>query len=405
MKPPLGSTHSDLTKLRQILFNLLSNAGKFSHDDNIILRIERMMLYKQEWLRFQIIDHGIGIPAEKQKQLFQPFTQADASTTRKYGGTGLGLAITKKIISLMGGHITLESTPGHGCTFTVLLPAVVSPDKKSFDIQLLEHLKSTTTPLATENETHTILVIDDDEAVREFLHSHLTRSGYQVLTAESGDEGLRLAKTLHPQMITLDVMMPDIDGWDVLSRLKSDHETADIPVIMMSIEAEPEKGFSLGAADYLIKPVNYQQLNQVIRKYMHDGRSTVLVVEDDPVTRDMLSNMLQRNHCRVITADNGRMGLARLEMNSIDLILLDLMMPEINGFEFAMYMQTHDMWRNIPVVVLTAKDLSAEERERLRISAEAIFQKGSYTKTELLAEIQKLLTLTHRVSPSTLTKI
>ncbi len=385
---PLDEIYADLTKVRQVLFNLLSNAGKFSHDDTILLRVGRVILEDNDWVRFQVIDQGIGMTPEQQQRLFKPFTQADASTTRKYGGTGLGLAITKEFVEMMGGSITLRSTLGHGCTFTVLLPTVVACKNKP---------TVTATEVATEpteipqTVAESILVIDDDEVIRDLLHNHLSKSGYHVLTAASGQEGLKIAHALHPHIITLDVMMPEMDGWMVLSLLKNDPELADIPVIMMSIVEEPVKGYSLGAADYLVKPVSHQQLNKIIQKYMTDGRATVLIVEDDPVTREMLSNMLERAGWRVICAENGRVGLSRLEMNTINLILLDLMMPEVNGFEFAMQVRQREDWRKIPVVVLTAKDISGEEREQLRDCVTAVFQKGVYTKLELLNEVPQLL--------------
>lgn len=382
---PLDDIYADLTKVRQVLFNLLSNAGKFSRDDTILLRVGRVALEDGDWVRFQVIDQGIGMTPEQQQRLFKPFTQADASTTRKYGGTGLGLAITKEFVEMMGGRINLESTLGHGCTFTVLLPTVVECKNKPVP-PVVEAL-----PVESETLAQSILVIDDDEVIRDLLHNHLSKSGYHVLTAASGEEGLKIARALHPQIITLDVMMPEMDGWMVLSLLKNDPELADIPVVMMSIVEEPHKGYSLGAADYLVKPVSHQQLNKIIQKYMADGRATVLIVEDDPVTRDMLSNMLERAGWRVIVAENGRIGLSRLEMNPIDLILLDLMMPEINGFEFAMQVRQREDWRNIPIVVLTAKDISSEEREQLHDCTTVVFQKGAYTKMELLNEVHQLL--------------
>ncbi|MEN9848587.1 MAG: hypothetical protein RL368_1327 [Pseudomonadota bacterium] len=390
----LDDIYADLTKVRQVLFNLLSNAGKFSRDDTILLRVGRVIFENSDWVRFQVVDQGIGMTAEQQQRLFKPFTQADASTTRKYGGTGLGLAITKEFVEMMGGRITLESTLGHGCTFTVLLPTIVECKNKPAP-PVAEVLS-----IEAEVLTQSILVIDDDEVIRDLLHNHLSKSGYHVLTAASGEEGLKIARALHPQIITLDVMMPEMDGWMVLSLLKNDPELADIPVVMMSIVEEPHKGYSLGAADYLVKPVSHQQLNKVIQKYMTDGRATVLIVEDDPVTRDMLSNMLERADWRVICAENGRIGLSRLEMNPVDLILLDLMMPEVNGFEFAIQVRQREDWRNIPVVVLTAKDISSEEREQLRDCVTVVFQKGAYTKTELLNEVHQLLEFNKVSSPA-----
>jgi CheY-like chemotaxis protein len=329
--------------------------------------------------------------SEQINKLFQAFTQADASTTRKYGGTGLGLAITKKFTEMMGGNIEVESEFGKGSTFTVYLPVYIEvtetklPGKTPLSPLALQKLK--------REENGIILIIDDDMVVRDLLCGYLSKIGYQVATAGGGEEGLRLAKKLHPHAITLDVMMPDMDGWSVLSQLKADAELSDIPVIVLSIIEEKDRGYSLGAAEYLLKPITRKQLATVLRKYESGKRPCVMIVDDDQVTRNMVAEMLEQLGCKIITVENGREGLACLEVEQPDLILLDLMMPEMNGFEFAMHLHDHEMWKSIPIVVLTAKEITAEDRAQLNGCVETIFQKGAYTRDELLSEVHSLVKL------------
>lgn len=387
--PNLGPIHADLTKLRQCLLNLLSNASKFTEHGTIQFQVIRNSQSLQpETIQFQITDTGIGMTQDQVDKLFQAFTQADASTTRKYGGTGLGLVITKRFIEMMGGHIQVSSQFGYGSSFTFHIPTQVTPTQKvnsakSSDIQELE--KETVAQ-------GIILVIDDDPAVRELFHNHLSKLGYQVAVASGGDEGLRLARKLRPDAITLDVMMPGMDGWMVLSALKTDPELAEIPIIMVTMVEEKQLGYSLGAADYLIKPVNREQLNTVLNKYhIHSQVPQIMLVEDEPTTRQMMVTVLKKAGCEVVTAENGRIALEKLTQFQPDLILLDLMMPEMDGFEFATHLHEHEVWRTIPIVVLTAKDITHEDRDKLNHYVQNIFQKGAYQKDKLLSEIRTLL--------------
>jgi CheY-like chemotaxis protein len=323
---------------------------------------------------------------EQQVRLFQSFSQADASTTRKYGGTGLGLAITKHFVQMLGGKIEVESEFGKGSTFIVRIPAqlvVRKPPKGEVE-------SHTTTASVTEGGV--ILVIDDDPAVRTLLKSYLTKIGYQVAVAAGGEEGLRLGKKLHPNAITLDVMMPGMDGWEVLTRLKADEELAHIPVIMLTIVEDKDIGYSLGAAEYLVKPVSRDQLANVLRKYRKEtASSTVMVVEDDSVTREMMIRMLTKAGWLVNEAENGQVALHLLRTQIPDLILLDLMMPEMDGFEFIVQLRQNEVWSTIPVVVLTAKDITMEDRIWLNSRVDTVFQKGAYGREELLAELRQLL--------------
>ena len=382
----LGEMNTDLTKVRQILLNLLSNASKFSDNGEITLQVKRKNTEECDWIFFTVSDQGIGMTPEQQKKLFQAFTQADASTTRKYGGTGLGLAISKQFTKMMGGDIDVESEFGKGTTFTVHLPVYVKAGK-------LKQGESTSLQLHKKNENGIILVIDDDLVVRDLLRGYLTRIGYQVAVADSGKEGLNLARKLRPHAITLDVMMPEMDGWSVLSQLKADPALVNIPVIVLSIVEDKGKGYSLGAAEYLIKPVSREQLATVLHKYDAIEPAKVMIIEDDDVNRDMVAQMLKKMGCQIIMAENGRVGLSHLETEQPDLIFFDLMMPEMDGFEFAMHLHKHESWRSIPIVVLTAKDITPEDRIKLNGCVETIFQKGAFSRDELLAEVHSLIKL------------
>jgi signal transduction histidine kinase/CheY-like chemotaxis protein len=261
----LGAMRSDITKVRQILSNLLSNACKFTDHGTISMDVERLVKSDQQWIRFRVGDTGIGISAEQQENLFKEFAQADVSIARKYGGTGLGLAISHRFAQLMGGHITVESEPGKGSVFAVLLPAQVTAEAAAANAKP----KADAQPPAPEPkpQAETILVIDDDPAVRDLMSRFLTKLGFNVAAAASGEEGFKLAKKIRPVIITLDVVMPGIDGWDVLKRLKADLELAAIPVIMLTIVDNEVTGLKLGASDYLVKPVDRDRLAELVEQY------------------------------------------------------------------------------------------------------------------------------------------
>ena len=382
----LGEMHGDLTKIRQGLLNLLSNASKFTSSGQIELKATRVQKNEEEWISFSVLDSGIGMTPEQMDGLFESFTQAEASTTRRFGGTGLGLAITRHFCNMMGGDVLVESEEGKGSTFTIELPAIVADATEGIVSKEGETQEST--PL----EANIVLVIDDDATVHDLMKRSLSREGFHVLSALDGEEGLRLAKAHHPQVITLDVMMPGVDGWAVLSSLKSDPELADIPVIMVTIIDERNLGYSLGASEYLTKPIDRDRLLAVLDNYrVEEGKKRVLVVEDDLATREIIRRIIERDHWILDEAENGIIGLQQVSQNPPDLILLDLMMPEMDGFEFIEHLRQNPDWKSIPTVVLTAKELTAQDRQRLSGSVESIIQKGSYTGEELLKEVRNLI--------------
>ncbi len=378
----LGNIEADLTKTRQILLNLLGNAAKFTEQGTIRLEAMRKEVNRHQWIYVRVSDDGIGMTAEQQKKLFQPFTQVDASTTRRFGGTGLGLTIVKKFIDMMGGSISVSSTFGQGSAFTIHLPVKVTIG----EIQ--------PKPPVADKVQGIILVIDDDPVVRELLQVYLSDLGYSVAGAASGAEGITLAKKLRPDAIILDVMMPQMDGWEVLAKLTSDSLLADTPVIMTSFAENLRQGSAmLGATDYLTKPVNRTQLATILEKYRitDTSKSLIMVVEDNEILREIMAEILESEGWRVFKAENGRVALNHLAEKKPVLILLDLHMPEMDGFEFVTRLRQNPDWQHIPVIVVTSASLSSQDQARLHGYVETIFQKQTYKREDLLEQIKTLI--------------
>jgi hypothetical protein len=374
----LGAMRADVTRVRQVLLNLLSNASKFTDQGRITLAVERVGAE----IVFRVRDTGIGMTPDQLGKLFQAFAQADVSTASKYGGTGLGLAISRRFCEMMGGSVTVESTPGSGSTFTVRLPITVQEAAQ----------ESASWPQPAGEPLGTVLVVDDDPGVRNLLGRSLSRDGFRVETAADGTTGLRLARELRPDIITLDVLMPDMDGWAVLSALKSDADLAEIPVVMLTVVDEKPMGFALGVAEYLTKPIDRARLAAVLRRYAPgESARTVLIVEDDEAARRVMRQELKKGGWRVFEAANGRHALEQIAQHPPDLVLLDLVMPEMDGFEFLEELQQRDGVGRIPVVVITAKDLSDEDRRRLNGGVERVVHKSGHGPEALLAEVRGLV--------------
>ena len=397
----LGPMRADATKVRQALFNLLSNACKFTDKGTISLRVSRERNTRAGHFTFRVSDTGIGMTQEQLSKLFKAFTQADASTTRKYGGSGLGLAITRHFCQMMGGEVTVESEVGKGSAFIVKLPAVVISPKpeKHESAQVIKAQRVSEAPPGAS----TILVIDDDPTVHDLMRRFLTKEGFRVAIAPGGKEGIQLAKELKPDLITLDVLMAETDGWSVLTTLKADPDTADIPVIILTMFDDKEMGFALGASDYMTKPINRDRLVTVLRKHHYGhGPSQVLVVEDEPSIRQMVRRVLEKEGWIVREAENGKAGLRAVAENRPAVILLDLMMPVMNGFDFVQELRKNKEWHDIPIVILTAKDLTVEDRQQLKGNVERVYQKGEYNRDQLLNEVRELVK--NRVHPETPSK-
>jgi CheY-like chemotaxis protein len=321
---------------------------------------------------------------EQLGKLFEPFSQADRSTTRRFGGTGLGLAITRHFTRMMGGDVTVESELGKGSTFTIRLPLLgpAEPRREKPEPQ----------DATSKGRSGVVLVIDDDPAARDLMKRFLTREGFQAIVADNGEEGLRLARERHPNVITLDVMMPKTDGWAVLQQLKADPRLRDIPVIMVTIVDDKNLGYTLGAADYITKPVDREHLGRILNRYRcPQPPCPVLLIEDDQVTRGMMRSMLEREGWEVVEAANGREGLEQLAKARPNAILLDLMMPEMDGFEFLMNVRQHPEWGEIPIVVITAKELTAADRQLLSGSVEKVLLKGAFSREELLKKVREMV--------------
>jgi signal transduction histidine kinase/DNA-binding response OmpR family regulator/streptogramin lyase len=425
----VGRMRADLTKVRQTLFNLLSNACKFTEKGVITLRVDRGARPSRSQfeasrlepsgasndpaarltserasgedagssgrdaraphLMFIVSDTGIGITPKQMNRLFEAFAQADASTTRKYGGTGLGLTISRNFCRMMGGDLTVASEPGQGSTFTVTLPAEVKEAVSA--AEPLGTRAASTAHGAVRVPHSTVLVIDDEPIARDLIERALSKEGFRVELAADGRSGLERARKLKPQAITLDVMMPGMDGWAVLTALKADPATADIPVIMLTVVDEKQIGFALGAADYFTKPIDWGRLNSALQKYRKPtNHQTVLIVEDDQQAREMLRRALAREGWQVLEAENGRLALERLDGLVPALILLDLMMPEMDGFEFMQQLRQRPDCRRVPVVVITAKDITDDDRRRLNGTVARILRKSNLSMQELVSEVQAL---------------
>jgi CheY-like chemotaxis protein len=331
--------------------------------------------------------------AEQMTKLFKDFSQADASTTRKYGGTGLGLAISRHFCRMMGGDIAVESKPGEGSTFTIRLPRVVraaqpvtAAASAAAEASLVPaHPGAEPAEAADAGEEPLVLVVDDDQTVRELVARHLERAGFAVVTADNGKEGLRLARELRPDAMTLDIMMPDLDGWTVLAAMKGDPALAPIPVVLMTIVDEKNRGYALGAADYLMKPVDRGKLIDTLRSVCGERAGKVLLVDDDDVVRRSVRHALEPLGWQVTEAENGQLALQALAAARPDAIILDLMMPQMDGFAFLDQLRAAADWRDIPVVVLTAKDLTEDDRSRLNGGVERIIQKSE--RDEMLRQL------------------
>jgi signal transduction histidine kinase/DNA-binding response OmpR family regulator len=461
----VGSMYTDVTKVRQNLLNLLSNAAKFTTQGHITLTVDRIshqgpsQEMPGDWLIFEVRDTGIGMSAEQMEKLFQSFMQADASTTRKYGGTGLGLAITQRFAQMMGGTVTVDSQVGQGSCFTMRLPAAMSlrsplpttthtehparsrgadevesggvhpanptlasptlasptlvnpsvanlgltpggPPQDDAKIPIGKPVKAPATGAlaakapAGATVADTVLVIHDNATIQDLLRLSLTQSNVQVEPALTIEAGLTQARSLKPSVIALDVRMPG-NGWTALSQIKADPDLADIPIIILSMTDDLTHGYAIGAVDYFPKPLDRSRLTTALQNYRRNDAQgeepsgQILVVEDHAPTRELLRQVLERDGWRVGVAENGHIALEQITLHPPDLILLDLMMPEMDGFGVVAELQKQPEWRSIPVIVLTAMDMGAADYQRLSGYVEQIFQKGAYSLEELLVEVHR----------------
>ena len=372
---------SDQLKLRQMLLNLLSNAAKFTDAGEIVVSASA----QGTSLVLTVEDTGAGIPEDQLPFIFDKFRQVDGSSRRRVGGTGLGLAIVKEVAHLLGGAITATSTLGRGSKFTVVLPAAIDTGAP-VRAEVMEVLGA---PVTATGEKFTVLVIDDDPMVQHLLRGQLESEHFRMLSAVDGIEGLTLAREARPAVIILDIHLPRLDGWAVLNELKSDPALSGIPVIMMSVEEERSRGFSFGACEYLVKPVEPDRLVQVVRRALIPAGGDVLVVDDDQHTREMVSRVLRRVGYTTIEARDGEEALLRARVLTPGLVILDLIMPGVDGFEVLRTLRNEG--RHMPVVVLTGKTLVPDEERMLRDGLARVVQKGGMALDSVVREAKQLL--------------
>lgn len=379
---------TDATKVKQILLNLISNACKFTENGDIT--ITALVDEDNDRVIFKVQDTGIGMTEEQTNHIFENFVQADASISRKFGGTGLGLSITQKVCKLMGGSISVASEVGKGTTFTVSLPREIAV-KNAFPFEKTATDKTISIPPIKRSDLN-ILVIEDQLVDQQLIAHHLKKAGYQATFVSTGEEGLKLAIEEHPRVIILDIFLPTISGWDVLHALKLNPRTWDINVIMVSIMDEKDKGFAMGANEYIVKPFDQRQLELALSKYITKlNTGTVLIVDDDSNTVLLLKTFFEKFKWNILEAENGIGALNYLSRIKPDLIILDLVMPYMDGFELIDILRRSPVWKDIPIVINTGKDLNQEDLNRLNGSVFKILQKSDYTTDSLFSEIHKML--------------
>ena len=381
--PGLPAVEGDAARLKQILINLLSNAVKFTDRG----RIEVIAQPSGRMVRIAVKDTGIGISREAQKLIFDEFVQGDGSSTRRHGGTGLGLSIVRKLVEMHGGAITVISEPGMGSTFTFTVPAWATGQGTATPLQ--------PRPLRRPNQGlpgTAILVVDDDPSVRQLISRHLEQEGWKTVQASNATDALQLARESRPMLITLDIMMPDASGWWVLEKLKEDPQTAGIPVLVVTIVEDQRLVFALGASDYLGKPYDRGALIAKIHRLLPrlEGKR-VLVVDDDAEARTMLAKILNEERAEVVLATGGDEAMSLIAQAPPDLVLLDLMMPGMSGFEMVARLRAQPAGASIPVMIVSAKELTAEDVLTLNGHVQRFVAKGSIEPEGLTNAVRQLL--------------
>ena len=375
-----GEMKSDETKLRQCIVNFLSNAFKFTENGQVALVINLHERDGLEFVNFDIKDTGIGMNEEQLGKLFDTYTQAERSTSAKYGGTGLGLSISKHFAEMMGGGVEVTSEVGKGSTFSIFVP------RTSIDDEVPESGEDIENPTISEDDEY-ILLIDDDKATHDVVKRAIKKEGYVVYSAFDGDEGMEQARKNKPKLILLDVLMPGRDGWSVLKEIKNDKNLKDVPVVITSVLNEESLASSLGADDYMKKPIDRTFFLNIIKRYITEKDQKVLIVDDDENTRDLLTKILTNEGYMSIDAKNGEEALERAKEKP-DLIVLDLDMPRMDGFEFIEISREQDL--SIPIVVFSGKDITAVEEKMLSKYTEGIVKKESKVES-LVKEVNQIL--------------
>ncbi|MDB4943308.1 MAG: sensory box histidine kinase/response regulator [Labilithrix sp.] len=386
---------TDSLKLRQILLNLLSNASKFTDTGEIVATLSA----EGETLVARIEDTGSGIPADQLPFIFEKFRQVDGSPSRRVGGTGLGLAIVREVAQVLSGTVNVTSTLGRGSTFEVRLPGALGGPALAPVKQAAAPKEGSTTPAPLS----TVLIIDDDPMVHQLLRGRMQQDGFEVLSASDGVEGLTLAREHRPTVILLDLHLPKLDGWGVLARLKSEPQLAVIPVIIVSVEEERARGFSFGACDYLIKPVEADQLINVVRRSIRPGTGEVLIIDDDAHTRELVTRSLRKVGFTTIEAANGEEGLLHARSTSPSMVILDLLMPGMDGFEVLRTLRAEGS--TVPILVLTGKNLDATERAVLESGLARVITKNGVGIDQVVGQAMELVSARRVVEQVSLPRI
>ena len=386
-----GAMIGDPGKVRQCLLNLLSNANKFTQNGTVTLKVDATEDNGREMVRFAVSDTGIGMSAQQMDNLFEAFSQADASTTRKYGGTGLGLAITRRLARLMEGDVVVKSELGKGSTFTICLPRELSRDD-GFK-RLVAQRGSGNPEDATEDYQKCALIIDDDEAAVELLHRWLGKLGYGALHANNGRDGLALAREKRPDLILLDIHMPGQNGWEVMDEIMADALLRSTPVIIVSVDDDRQRGFAAGASEFLMKPTSQEDLARVLEVYQSRSSGEVLVIDDDPDAGELIERCVSQIGLSTRRATNGFQGLTMIKDRIPAAIVLDLAMPGLDGFQVLAELSKDSAYANIPVIVVSARDMSVTEHEAL-VRAGCVFHaKGISSPREIAQQIKAAISV------------
>ena len=393
IEPGATDVFTDPLKLKQILLNLLSNAAKFTDTGEVVLTATA----KGPELTIAVEDTGTGIPSDQLGHIFEKFRQVDGSPSRRVGGTGLGLAIVREVAKLLGGTVTVKSALGRGTTFTVVLPRAVDRVRERAPGLVVDALL----PALTRDMS--VLIIDDDPMIHQLLRGRLEEDGLKVFSASDGIEGLLAAREYRPSVILLDIHLPRLDGWGVLARLKSDSGLAGIPVIMLSVEEERGRAFSFGACEYLVKPIEPERLVEIVRKSIEPTMGDVLIVDDDADTRELVSRNLRRSGFTTIEASNGEEALLKVRVVKPAMVILDLLMPNVDGFEVLRTLRAEG--NRVPIVVLTGKDLSDREELVLREGLARVFRKDGMAVEDVVKEARALVAARRVIEKASLARI
>jgi signal transduction histidine kinase/CheY-like chemotaxis protein len=380
-----GEIVADAGKLKQMLLNLLSNAVKFSPDGAIVtIRAVRL----EKTVEVSVADHGIGIPKQDQERIFHEFQQVDSGVGRQQAGTGLGLTLTRRFANLHGGDVRIESELGRGSVFTITLPlqARATPAQAALPV-FGGGGTADTRPL--------VLVVEDDPPAAELVMRQIEGAGFRTDVARTGAEALAKARELRPAAITLDILLPDLDGWEVLTRLKRDEMTSSIPVVIVSVVDNPELGIALGALDYFVKPVPANELTSRLAKFKFTGKAgakaTVLVVDDEETNRDWLRRVLEPAGFSVVVASGGEEAIELAKAHPPDLVMLDLMMPRVTGFDVVEALRADKATNTVPIMVLTAKSLTEADIRQLNGHVSTILRRGSTGAADLVGLLRQVV--------------